>query len=84
MTTQIENQPNPTVERIRGLMQRLGMNQAQMAAYLGVPQGTIGNWLGGTRSPNAVVVRLLDVLGMVEALAPGLHAGMMPQRKGDQ
>ena len=61
---------DPTVERIRRIMERRSMNQAAMARYLGVPQGTIGNWLGGTRSPNRVVDRLLDVLEYVEVFAP--------------
>jgi DNA-binding transcriptional regulator YiaG len=70
-----------TVSRIRALMERTGWNQAQTAAYLGVPQGTLGNWLAATRSPNTVVVRLLDVLGMVESLAPWLHDTMTPATK---
>lgn len=75
----IEQTKDPTVARIEALMKRRGMNQAAMAKYLGVPQGTIGNWLGGTRKPNAVVVRLLDVLGMVEVLAPGIHDEFLPK-----
>ena len=67
-----DKRPDPTVERIRAVMERRGMSQMDMARYLGVPQGTIGNWLGGTRSPNKVVNRLLDVLGMVEVMAPGI------------
>lgn len=69
-----------TVERIRALMARKHMSQAQMARYLGVPQGTIGNWLAGTRVPNKSVLRLLDVLGILEALAPAIHDALV---KGD-
>lgn len=71
---------DPTVERIRAIMVRKGMSQGQMGAYLGVQQNTISNWLTGTRKPGAVVVRLLDVLGMVEAMVPGLHATMLPTK----
>lgn len=71
-------QPDPAVERIRALMVRLDMNQARAAVYLGVPQGTIGNWLAGTRSPNRVVTKLLDVLGTVEAMAPDIHEAFIP------
>lgn len=74
---------DPTAARIHATMQRLGMNQAQIGAYLGVQQNSISNWLSGTRKPVAVVSRLLDVLGMLEAMAPGLHATMLP-KKGDQ
>ena len=67
-----ETQMDPVVQRIKATMERRKMSQMDMARYLGVPQGTIGNWLGGTRKPNKAVGRLLDVLGMVEALAPGI------------
>lgn len=75
----IEQTKDPTVARIEALMKRRGMNQAAMARYLGVPQGTIGNWLGGTRVPNKCVVRLLDVLGMIEVLAPAIHEEFLPK-----
>jgi DNA-binding transcriptional regulator YiaG len=68
---------DPTAARIKSVMERRGMNQAAMAKYLGVPQGTIANWLLGTRKPNKVVNRLLDVLGMVEVMAPGIHDSLM-------
>lgn len=74
---------DPTVERVRALMERHGWNQGQTAAYLGVPQGTFGNWLQGTRKPSQSVVRLLDVLGIVENLAPWLHTSLLPSKKGD-
>lgn len=68
-----ETKLDPTVERIKAIMERRGMTQAAMARYLGVPQGTMGNWLAGTRAPNKSVARLLDVLGMVEVMAPAIH-----------
>ena len=67
-----------TMARLRATMARLNMNQSQMARYLGVPQGTICNWLSDTRAPSLVVARLLDVLGTLEAIAPQIHAGFMP------
>lgn len=68
------------VDRIRAVMDRKGWNQARMGEYLGVPQGTIANWLGGNRKPSASVVRLLDVLGTVEALAPAIHQTFIPRQ----
>lgn len=65
-----------TTERIRHMMERKNMSQAQAARYLGVPPGTLCNWLTGYRKPPTVVVRLLDVLGTVEALAPGIHEAL--------
>jgi DNA-binding transcriptional regulator YiaG len=44
-----------------------------MADYLGVPLPTYRNWRDGHREPPAAVNRLLDVLGIVEALAPAIH-----------
>lgn len=74
------NEPDPTVERIRALMARRGMTQMDAARYLGVPQGTIGNWLGGTRTPNQVVSRLLDVLGVIEVMAPAIHDQLLNKK----
>ena len=68
------------VDRIRAVMERKGWNQARMGEYLGVPQGTIANWLLGNRKPSASVVRLLDVLGTVEALAPAIHSTFIPTK----
>jgi hypothetical protein len=33
------------------------------------------------REPPAAVERLLDVLGVVEALAPDIHARLLPERR---
>ena len=68
-------------DRIRVTMHRLRLNQAQAARYLGVPQGTLCNWLKGTREPNTVVMRLLDVLGAVEVMAPNIHSAFLPTTK---
>ena len=59
---------------------RLGLNQAQMAVYLGVPAHTYRKWHSGERAPAAVVARLLHVLGTVEALNPALHAHFIPDK----
>lgn len=78
-----DNPPkDPTAARIQTTMQRLGLSQAQMGAYLGVPQNTISNWMTGTRKPGAVVARFLDVLGMMEAMVPSLHATLLPTKGG--
>jgi len=64
--------------RIRETMSRLDLDDAQAAAYLGVPVFTLRKWAKGDRHPGAAVIRLLDVLGMVEALAPALHSAFLP------
>jgi hypothetical protein len=68
--------------RLRALRERLGLTPGQAAAYLGVPLATWRHWHDGMRSPPAAVDRLLDVLGVVEALAPDIHARLLPQAKG--
>lgn len=80
MTIQTYKPTSPTIERLRGVMHRLRLNQRQLAAYLGVPTGTVGNWMAGTREPNAAVLRLLDVLGTIEALAPAIHECFLPKK----
>lgn len=60
------------------LMARLNLDEPRAAQYLGVPVFTFRKWLTGERSPSASVLRLLEVLGMVEALAPALHDSFMP------
>jgi hypothetical protein len=39
---------------------------------------TFHKWVTGERSPNASVLRLVDVLGTIEALAPALHESFIP------
>jgi hypothetical protein len=68
--------------RLRALRERLGLTPGQAAAYLGVPLATWRHWHDGMREPPAAVERLLDVLGVVEALAPDIHARLLPQAKG--
>jgi hypothetical protein len=62
------------------LMTRLHLDENQAADYLGVPVFTFRKWASGERQPSAAVLRLLDVLGTVEALAPALHAGFLPSQ----
>ena len=79
MTTQA--QPHTTIDRVRGMMTRHNLNQAQMGRLMGVPQGTIGNWLGDTRTPNQVVGRLLAVLEQAEMFYPSFFNALLAQAK---
>lgn len=67
---------------LRGIMQRLELNQTQLGVYLGVPQTTVNNWFTGERRPNTAVRRLIYVMGLLEALAPDIHANLVPRPKG--
>lgn len=71
--------PGTIAERVRATVDRLHLDEARAADYLGVPVFTLRKWCSGEREPGAVVARLLDVLGMVEAFAPALHASFMPE-----
>lgn len=77
MTTQA--QPLGTVDRMRAMMARQGLNQSQMARFLGVPQGTVGNWLGDARKPNKVVTRMFDILEQAELFYPTLFRTLLTQ-----
>ena len=70
--------PN-TVDKVRAMMTRNQLNQSQMARLLGVPQGTIGNWLGGTRQPNQVVTRFVAVLEEAELFHQTLFKRLLVQ-----
>lgn len=54
-------------------VERLGLSEAQAAQYFAVPVYTVRKWLTGEREPGAAVARLLEVMGLLEALAPNLH-----------
>ena len=70
--------PGDFQSRLSATMERLGLTAQGAADYLGVPVTTIRKWIDGTRTPGAAVIRLLDVLGIVEAIAPSIHAAMLP------
>ena len=70
--------PGTLAERVRLTLDRLSLDDTRGAAYLGVPVFTVRKWITGEREPGAAVARLLDVLGMVEAMAPALHDSFLP------
>lgn len=70
--------PDSFAARVRDTMHRLNLDEPRAADYLGVPVFTLRKWCTGERQPGAAVLRLFDVLGVVEALAPGLHASFLP------
>ena len=70
--------PGSIAEQVRETIARLNLNEPRAADYFGVPVHTLRKWINGTREPAAAVARLIEVLGMVEALAPALHASFLP------
>jgi DNA-binding transcriptional regulator YiaG len=67
-----------TAARLLATQTRLGLTDASMARYLGIPVSTWRNWACGHREPGAVTARLLDVLDAVECLAPDMHKHLLP------
>jgi DNA-binding transcriptional regulator YiaG len=79
---------NPPVDRsngfaahIRNTIERLELTDNQAADYFGVPVFTLRKWLNGERAPGAATQKLLDVLGLIEAMAPALHDSLLKGTK---
>ena len=70
--------PGPAPDQLRALQARLGLSAQGMALYLGIPLPTYRNWRDGHREPPAVASRLLEVLGLIETLAPEIHSYLTP------
>ena len=60
------------------LIARLALDEPRAAQYLGVPVYTLRKWIKGERTPSAAVLRLIEVLGVIEALAPAIHDALVP------
>jgi len=59
----------------------LGLSEAAMAHYLGVPVHTLRGWVKGTRKPDAAPLRLVRVLQMVQDSAKPLHAELITEAR---
>ena len=72
--------PDTFAAQVRDTMHRLNLDEPRAADYLGVPVFTLRKWATGERQPGAAVLRLFEVLGIVEAMAPALHASLLPPK----
>lgn len=59
----------------------LGLSEAAMAHYLGVPVHTLRGWIKGTRKPDAAPLRLVAVLQLIETRAPVLHIDLINEAR---
>ena len=59
----------------------LGLSEAAMAHYLGVPVHTLRGWLKGTRALQAAPLRLVRVLQLVQDSAKPLHAELITEAR---
>ena len=66
------------VAALAALITRRQLTEAQSAALLGVPVFTLRTWCAGTRTPTAAALRLVDVLCMVEVMAPAILDSLTP------
>ena len=65
-------------EALGAFIARRALDETRAAGLLGVPVFTLRKWATGTRAPSAAAVRLLDVLGTLEALAPPVLEALTP------
>jgi hypothetical protein len=61
------------------LIERRQLTEDQSAALLGVPVFTLRKWQAGTRAPNAAALRLVEVLCLVEVMAPSILDSLTPE-----
>ena len=57
---------------------RLGLDETRAAGLMGVPVYTWRKWANGQRQASASAYRVLELLAMMEALAPDLLAALVP------
>ena len=70
---------NPeTLAALAALIARHNLTETKAAGLLGVPVHTLAHWLAGRRSPGAAAVRLIEILCMLDAMAPALLAALIP------
>ena len=63
---------------VRGLIDRHNLTEPRAAGLLGVPVPTIRTWIAGTRAPSASAVRLIEILGTLEAIDPAIFDSLLP------
>jgi len=62
----------------------LGLSEAAMAHYLGVPVHTLRGWIKGTRALQAAPLRLVRVLQLIQDEAKGTHAELMREARDSE
>jgi len=73
-TTEATTTENPFAR----LAARLGLDETRAAGLMGVPVYTWRKWATGQRQASASAYRVLELLAMMEALAPDLLAALVP------
>lgn len=59
----------------------LGLSEAAMAHYLGIPVHTLKKWINGARTPDAAPLRLFAILQRIGAAYPVLHGELIQEAR---
>jgi plasmid maintenance system antidote protein VapI len=62
----------------------LGLSEAAMAHYLGVPVHTLRGWIKGTRALQAAPLRLVRVLQLIQDEAKGIHDELIQEARASE
>jgi len=62
----------------------LGLSEAAMAHYIGVPVHTLRGWIKGTRTLAAAPLRLVRVLQMIQDSAKPLHVELIGEARASE
>ena len=76
----LETLETPAIDRIKALRTRLSLSVDQCADMLNVSTHAVIKWENGTRAVSPATIRLIDILEMLEVMAPDMHAQFMPAR----
>ena len=70
-----------TPTELKQWQSNMGLSEAAMAAYVGIPVHTLRGWIKGTRKPDAAPLRLIAVLQLIETRAPVLHLDLINEAR---
>jgi len=65
---------------LKDTMGRLNLNRLSLSIYYGVPVTSITKWIDGSRKPSASMIKLINVMGMVEVMSPDIHEMLLNNR----
>jgi len=68
------------VDRLKDMRSRLALSVTQCADMLNVSTHAVLKWENGSRTVSPATMRLIDILEMLEVMAPAMHAQFMPAK----
>ena len=68
------------VDRLKDMRTRLALSVTQCADMLNVSTHAVLKWENGSRAVSPATMRLIDILEMLEVMAPDMHAQFMPAK----